>query len=115
MPIFGHKCQCWAKFDTHLPEITPRQLVCTVFWLGIGLNGPNCLYLAKNVSFGPNLAVFCPKIRFLPYEGKLKFDQCFNVHLKASFMLLDIENINFASSQFDLDIIFLSGKLQTTS
>ena len=82
--------------------MSPRQLVCIVFWLGIGLNGPN-------------LAVFCPKIRFLPYEGKLKFDQCFNVHRKASFMLLDIENINFAPSQFDLDNIFLSGNLQTTS
>ena len=77
--------------------------------------GQKCPYLAKNVSFGPNLAVFCPKIRFLPYEGKLKFDQCFNVHLKASFMLLDIENINFAPSQFELDNIFLSGNLQTTS
>ena len=30
-------------------------------------------------------------------------------------MLLDIENINFAPSQFELDNIFLSGNLQTTS
>ena len=77
MPIFGQKSQFWANlaiygpkilifmwvsksFGIHITEKPPRQLVRIVFRSGIGLNGPKCPYLAKNASFGPNLAVFCP-------------------------------------------------------
>ena len=39
-------------------RITPMHLVCIVFWSGIEPNGQKCQYLAKNGSFGPNLAFF---------------------------------------------------------
>ena len=55
-------------FGTLITERTPRQLVCIVFgraWNEIGQKGR---YLAKNASFGPNVAVLGPKIHFWGME-----------------------------------------------
>ena len=64
--FFGPKIQIFMGvskgFGTHIMEKPPRQLVRIVFWSGNRSNGPKCRYLAKNASFGPNLAVLGPKI-----------------------------------------------------
>ena len=55
----------WSK-GTHITEKPPRHLVWIGFWSGIESNGPNMIVqMIKNTYFGPNLAVFGPKIYFL--------------------------------------------------
>ena len=99
----GQKCQFrakfgrfWAKssfftgeinsFVTHITEKPPRQLVWIVFGQALDQMGQKCPYLAKNASFLPNLALFCPfcpmpvgtwdtlgiKIPKPPYKSSLK-------------------------------------------
>ena len=67
--FFGPKIQIFMGvskgFGTHIMEKPPRQLVRIVFWSGIRLNGPNMPIFGRNASFGPNLAIFGPKIQFL--------------------------------------------------
>ena len=68
--VFGHKILFFTGeikiFVTYITENPSRHLVHIVFWSGIGKNvqrmaifGPK---MTKNADFGPNLAVFGPKI-----------------------------------------------------
>ena len=77
MPILG---QIWSflgkkilfftgeikSFVTHITQNPPKHLVNIVFWSGIGQNvqknGNIWPKTTKNADFGPNLAVFGPKI-----------------------------------------------------
>merc|ERR1711952_184166 len=57
------------SFVTHITENPPRHLVNIGFWSGIGQNvqkkGNIWPKMTKNAYFGPNLAVFGPKILIL--------------------------------------------------
>ena len=68
LDVFGPKILIFMgvskSFGTHIMEKPPKQLVCIVFWSAIRSNGPKCQYLAQKASFGPNFAVFGPKIQF---------------------------------------------------
>ena len=78
MPIFGQIGSFLSKksfstgevksFVTHITENPPRHLVHIGFWSGIGQNvqknGNIWPKMTKNAYFGPNLAVFGPKILF---------------------------------------------------
>ena len=82
MPIFGQKSQFWAhsaifgpkililmgvskSFGTNITENHLDNLSALFFGQALDQMGQKCRYLAKNASFGPNLAVFGPKIQFL--------------------------------------------------
>ena len=62
--------QVSKSFGTHIMEKPPRQLVHIVFGQALDQMGQKCQYLAENASFGPNLAVFGPKIQFLGAGSK---------------------------------------------
>ena len=58
------------SFVTHITENPLKHLVRIVFWSGMGRNGqkmpifgPNTK-MTKHAYFGPNLAVFGPKLQF---------------------------------------------------
>ena len=57
----------WSKsFGTHITEKPPRGTFFALFFCqALDQMGQKCQYLAKNASFGLNLAVFGPKIYFL--------------------------------------------------
>ena len=59
----GQNCQYLAKksksFGTHVTEKPPGHLVCIVFFVGLGTKRANN---AEKANFGPNLAIFGPKI-----------------------------------------------------
>ena len=51
------------SFGTHLREKQPRHLVGIVLWLSMGPNWPKIpIFGQEKVNFGPNLAVYGPKI-----------------------------------------------------
>ena len=98
----GQKCQFrakfghfWAKnlfftgeiksFVTHITENPPRHLVHIVFWSGIGQNVQKMTLkwpkMTKNADFGPNLAVFGPKI--LNFWGGYKSS---NTHISENHL-----------------------------
>ena len=53
------------SFGTNITENHPGNLSALFFGQALDQIGQKCQYLAKNSSFGPNLAVFGPKIQFL--------------------------------------------------
>ena len=66
-----HPSKC---FGTHITEKPPRCLVRIVFLVGHGTKWTKSANIwpkiAKNAYFGPNLAVFGPKILILMGESK---------------------------------------------
>ena len=50
------------SFDTNIMEPPPRHLICIIFWSATGSNGPKMPIFGKKANFGPNLAVYGPKI-----------------------------------------------------
>ena len=67
LAVFGPKILIFreeASFGTKMTEKPPKHLVRIVFCWVWDEMGQNCPYLAENGSFGPNLAVFGPKIQF---------------------------------------------------
>ena len=50
---------CTLSKENHLDNLS-----ALFFGLALDQMGQKCRYLAKNASFGPNLAVFGPKIHF---------------------------------------------------
>ena len=69
LAVFGPKILIFTgvskRFGTPTMEKPPRQLVRIVFWSGIRSNGPKMPIFGKKNNFGPNLAVFGPKILIL--------------------------------------------------
>ena len=53
------------SFVTKITEKPPRQLVRIAFWSAWDQMGQKGRYLAKNASFGSNLAVLGPKFHIL--------------------------------------------------
>ena len=74
LAVFGAKILIFMEvsksFGTHITEKASRQLVRIVFGRAWDQMNQKGRYLAKNVSFGPNLAAFGPKFQFL--EGGSK-------------------------------------------
>ena len=87
MPIFDQQYQFWAKFGrswaknpnflgvsksfgTNITENHLDNLFASFFGQALDQMGQKCRYLAQNASFGPNLAVFGPKIQFLGAGSK---------------------------------------------
>ena len=69
LAIFGQKILFFTgeikSFVTHITENPPRHLVHIVFWSGIGQKVQKMAIwpkMTKNADFGPNLAIFGPKI-----------------------------------------------------
>ena len=52
------------SFGTNITENHLDNLSALFFGQALYQMGQKCRYLAKNASFGPNLAVFGPKIQF---------------------------------------------------
>merc|ERR1711994_111494 len=53
------------SFGTNITENHLDNLSALFFGQAVDQMGQKCRYLAQNASFGPNLAVFGPKIQFL--------------------------------------------------
>ena len=52
------------SFGTNITENLLDNLSALSFGQALDQMGQKCQYLAKNASFGPNLAIFGPKIPF---------------------------------------------------
>ena len=52
------------SFGTNITENHLDNLSALFFGQALDQMGQKCRYLAQNASFGPNLAVFWPKIQF---------------------------------------------------
>ena len=65
LAVFGGKILIFMgvskSFGTHIMKKAPGNLF---FGQAFDQMGQKCRYLAKNASFGPNLAVFGPQIQF---------------------------------------------------
>ena len=80
MPIFGNKASIGPQilifmgvsqsFGTNITENHLDNLFASFFGQALDQMGQKCRYLAQNASFGPNLAVFGPKIQFLGAGSK---------------------------------------------
>ena len=81
LAIFGPKILIFRGVSkssgTHIMGKPPRQLVRIVFWSDIR-------HLAENASFGPNLAVFGPKIQF--FENYREMSYLFVFQLFSSIL-----------------------------
>ena len=58
------------SFGTNITENHLDNLFASFFGQALDQMGQKCRYLAQNASFGPNLAVFGPKIQFLGAGSK---------------------------------------------
>ena len=58
------------SFGTNITENHFGNLSALFFGQALDQVGQKCRYLAQNASFGPNLAVFGPKIQFLGAGSK---------------------------------------------
>merc|ERR1711867_90601 len=72
--FFGQKILIFMgvskSFGTNTTEDHFSNLSALFFGQALDQMGQKCRYLARNASFGPNLAVFGPKIQFLGGESK---------------------------------------------
>ena len=68
LAVFGPKILIFIgvskSFDTNITENHLHNLSALFFGQPLDQMGQKCRYLAENASFGPNLAVFGPKIQF---------------------------------------------------
>ena len=80
LAVFGPKSQIFMgvskSFGTKITENHQDNLSALFFGQALDPMGQKCRYLAKNTSFGPNLAVFGPKI--LNCTG---FSKSFGTHI----------------------------------
>ena len=60
------------SFGTNITENHLDNLSILFFGQALDQMGQKCRYLAKNASFGPNFAVFGPKIQFF-WAGSKNF------------------------------------------
>ena len=58
------------RFGTNITENHLDNLSASFFGQAIDQMGQKCRYLAQNAGFGPNLAVFGPKIQYLGAGSK---------------------------------------------
>ena len=58
------------SFGTNITENHFGNLSALFFGQALDQMGQKCRYLAQNASFGPNLAVFGPKIQFFRAGSK---------------------------------------------
>ena len=69
LAVFGPKILIFMgvskSFGTNISENHQDNLSALFFVQALDQRGQKCPYLTKNASFGPNLAVFGPKIHFL--------------------------------------------------
>ena len=69
LAVFGPKILIFMgvskSFGNNITENHLDNLSSLFFGHAIDQMGQKCQYLAKNASFGPNLAVFGPKTHFL--------------------------------------------------
>ena len=69
LAVFGPKILIFIgvskTFGTNITENHLDNLSALFFGQALDQMGQKCRYLAQNASFGPNLAVFGPKIQFL--------------------------------------------------
>ena len=69
LAVFGPKSLIFMgvskSFGTNITENHFGNLFALFFGQELDQVGQKCQYLAENVSFWPNLAVFGPKIQFL--------------------------------------------------
>ena len=74
LAVFGPKILIFMgvskSFGTNITENHLDNLSALFFGQALDQMGQKCRYLAKNASFGPNLAVFGPKIQFLGAGSK---------------------------------------------
>ena len=72
LTVFGPKSLIFMgvskSFGTNIKENHFGNLFALFFGQALDQMGQKCRYLAQNASFGPNLAVFGPKIQF--YGGR---------------------------------------------
>ena len=68
LAVFGPKILIFMgvskSFGTNITENHKENLFALFFGHAFDQMGQKCRYLAQNASFGPNLAVFGPKIQF---------------------------------------------------
>ena len=68
LAVFGPKILTFMgvnkSFGTNITENHQDNLSALFFGQALDQMGPKCRYLAQNASFGPDLAVFGPKIQF---------------------------------------------------
>ena len=68
LAVFGSKILIFMgvskSFGTNITENHQDNLSALFFGQALDQMGQKCRYLAKNASFGPNLAVFGPKVQF---------------------------------------------------
>ena len=68
LAVFGPKILIFMgvskSFGTNITENHLGNLSALFFGQALDQMGQKCWYLAQNASFGPNLAVFGPKIQF---------------------------------------------------
>ena len=74
LAVFGPKILIFMgvskSFGTNITENHLDNLFASFFGQALDQMGQKCRYLAQNASFGPNLAVFGPKIQFLGAGSK---------------------------------------------
>ena len=74
LAVFGPKILIFMglskSFGTNTTENHFGNLSALFFGQALDQMGQKCRYLAQNASFGPNLAVFGPKIHFLGGRSK---------------------------------------------
>ena len=76
------------SFGTHLREKQPRHLVGIVLWLSMGPNWPKIpIFGQEKVNFGPNLAVYGPKILFFMEVSKIFGTHIMENHLSAKHLV----------------------------
>ena len=61
------------SFVTNITENHLDNLAALFFGQALDQMGQKCRYLAKNASFGPNLAVFGPEIQSYLWAGSKNF------------------------------------------
>jgi uncharacterized protein YozE (UPF0346 family) len=74
LAVFGPKSLIFMglskSFGTNITENHFGNLSALFFGQAFDQMGQKCRYLAQNASFGPNLAVFGPKIQYLGRGSK---------------------------------------------
>merc|ERR1711884_283498 len=74
LAVFGQKILIFMgvskSFGTNITENHLGNFSPLFFGQALDQMGQKCQYLAKNANFGPNLAVFGPKIQFLGAGSK---------------------------------------------
>ena len=74
LAVYGPKILIYMgvskSFSTNITENHLGNLSALFFGHALDQVGQKCRYLAQNASFGPNLAVFGPKIQFLGAGSK---------------------------------------------